>query len=127
MNSALSIYLNARNSGEATLYVAYTHPDAVAYYTSQGDSAFQARFSLSKIDEQPYLQDANLLDIESSGKEIHVRYSVLSIRTWDLRNPSQEVFLMAISKNNGKSWFFMDEEDYLNDAIYKVKQRLFKS
>lgn len=126
LNTALSIYLNARNSGEATLYVACTHPDAVAYYTAQGDSIFKTRYNLANIEEQAYLQDANLLEIKTEGTEIHVRYSLLSIREWDVQNPSKEVFLFAISQNDGKSWFFIDEEDYFSDAIFNIKKRLFK-
>lgn len=126
LNTSLGIYLNARNNGEATLFVACTHPAAVAYYTAQGDSAFTARYNLSNLDEQAYLQDANLLEVKTKGKEIHVRYSLLSIRPWDARNPSEEVFLMAISSNDGKAWFFIDENDYFNDAIIHEKDRLFK-
>ncbi len=126
LSTATISYINARNEGVATAYVAFTYPKAVAYYTAQGDSVFQQRYDLSEVDSQPFLQDGNIETIEKNGEKIHVRYSFLSVDAYNYDIPSQEVYIIAISENNGVSWSYIDEEDYYNDAIVKPGDRLLK-
>lgn len=124
LHQASTSYINAFNEGIAARYVAYTHPDAVAYYKAQGDSIFKMRYNLSGGDERPYLQDGNIEDIESDGNMIQVRYSYLRVHPLDYTVRQDQVTIIAMSSNNGKSWFFLDEDDYWNDAIISPKERL---
>ena len=60
LNSAKVSYINSKNNGSVMSYVAYTLPEAVAYYKSKGDSVFQKRFDLSKEQLSEFIQDGNI-------------------------------------------------------------------
>lgn len=124
LHQATISYINARNEGVATAVVAYTYPPAVAYYTGKGDSIFKARFDLSNLEEEAFLQDGNIEAIEKKDSEIHVKYSYLSIDPFDFK--SDKVFIYAMSSNYGESWFYLDEGDYRNEEILPSSKRLIK-
>lgn len=124
LNDAVNRYLSARNNNEILSYVAMTNANAVKYYKNQGDSTFKLKFGAG--DEFEFIQDGNIRDTEASGSKIQVKYSFLKI-TGDLfAEDSQEIFIYAISEDNGVSWTFIDEADYLNDEIFTNKMRLIK-
>lgn len=124
MHQATISYINARNEGIATAVVAYTYPPAVAFYTAKGDSVFKERFDLSNLEEEPYLQDGNIEEIEKKDGVIHVKYSYLSIDPFDYA--SNKIFIYALSSNDGESWFYLDEDDYRNKEILPSSKRLIK-
>ena len=126
LNKAMTMYINARNEGGVTAYVAYTHPAAVAHYTALGDSVFKSRYDLSAVNDNPFLKDGTILEIESEGSRLHIKYSFVSLAPLYSDERSKEVYLFAISENNGESWFFIDEEDYFDTDIIKEKDRLIK-
>lgn len=118
-------YINGYNEGEVATYVAFTHPNAVAYYKNLGDSLFKEKYNLSVEMNRPFLQDGTIRKIESRGNEIHVKYEFLSIGIEDYfgDNPMKKI-IYAISVDDGQSWFFVDEEDYFNEKIISKKDRL---
>ena len=126
LHTAMVSYINARNEGIATAYVAYTHPNAVAYYQELGDSTFKFRFSLNDVSSQAFLQDGTIREIESKGNKIHVLYTFTGVflSEFDTYDSEQEMEILAISEDNGRSWFFIEKKDYLNDKILSPKDRL---
>lgn len=124
LHQATISYINARNEGVTTAVVAYTYPPAVAYYTAKGDSVFKERFDLSKLEEEPYLQDGNIDEIKKKDGEIHIKYSYLSIDPYEYE--ADKVFIYALSSNDGESWFYLDERDYKNKEILPSSKRLIK-
>ncbi|GEM_PF-957563 len=126
LHNAMVSYINAKNEGVATAYVAYTFPEAVAYYKEQGDSVFQERYDLSMGDLNPFLQDGIIQRIEKNNMHLHVEYLFREIDFVDYDVPARDVVIIAISKDAGVSWSFIDEEDYYNDAIIDAKSRLLK-
>ena len=124
LNSAVSTYINAINNGQATLYVGFTYPAAVAYYENQGDSIFKKRFTLEDVEERSFLQDGNIMNSASEGESYQVHYEFLCFDGYYEEVEKKNIY--AISDDNGISWFFIDEEDYTNDAILALDKRLIK-
>ena len=126
LNDAMTAYTSARNNGEVMTYVAYTYPDVVAYYKDEGDSSFIKKFGGEDLDYLPYIQDGNLRDVEFNGSKIHVKYQFLEIQDALFEIDSREIIIFAISEDDGKNWYFMDELDYMNEAVFSQERRLIK-
>jgi len=127
LSGALKDYLDSHNKGTIMSFVACTHPNVVDHYMKQGDSAFQDKFSLMSADEGgDYLQDATIKSIEFSGKEIHVHYQLLSAVDPFFEMDAREVTLIAMSYNDGNSWYFAEKKDYLNNDIFSKEDRLLE-
>lgn len=105
-------------------YVGYTHPSAVAFYKSAGDSVFKINFDLSNDEERPFFQDGIIQTIESKGSTIHVKYEFQKIENDNYFIDVADIIVIAISEDDGKTWFFVEEKDYLNDKIIPKKDRL---
>lgn len=125
LNDAMSKYLKSRNEEQLMAYIAYTHPNAVAYYLAKGDSAFKKRFTIVNDEGfAPYLQDGNIREIKKEGNKIHVRYAFLLVTDDYYEVKGEDAYIYAISEDEGNSWYFIDEKDYLNNEIVKAKERL---
>lgn len=124
LNEAMNHYLSARNNNEVLNFVAFTNGKVVKYYKEKGDSIFKIKFGAGE--EFVFIQDGNIRDTEASENKIHVKYSFLKISGDLFAEDSEEIFIYAISEDNGVSWTFVDENDYLNDAIFTNQQRLIK-
>lgn len=126
LNNAMFAYINSRNKGVVMSFVAYTHPDVVNYYKTAGDSIFTGKFDLMQY-ENPYeLNDGNILTINSDGDIIHVQYSFTSLIFGTNEIVNEDFIIFALSDDNGISWSFMEEDDYLNDQIMDPSDRLIK-
>ena len=73
-----------------------------------------------------FLQDGNLKVIETKGNVIHAHYVFDSFRTRGLDQEVSDHDIIAISNDDGKTWFFADKIDYENDSIFNPKERLIK-
>ncbi len=115
------------NDGRTLQYISEVHPSAVKYYKAKGDRFFKEHFMLvdsSEVFNPDYYQDPIIKTIESKGEQLQVRYEVLKIETIDGYPESMPYNLFALSDDNGKSWYFLDEGDYFNNDIIPVKERL---
>ena len=128
LNQAEKAYVNARNTGDLISYTSFVHPNALAYYKDKGDKAFIEKFSLNTVDEfsVAYLQDGKMLDVESRGNEIHVKFEYLSVVDTGYEAQAIPVDIYALSVDDGTSWHFLDGEDYHNNGIIKLENRLIK-
>ena len=59
LNRAVTSYVDARNDAVLLSYVAFTHPNVVAYYKDKGDSLFLNKFNLNEEHNWMYIQDGN--------------------------------------------------------------------
>lgn len=122
LNESISIYLNARNECLVVSYVAFTHPDLVLAYKSMGDSIFKSKFDC--IQDTLFLQDPTIRKTVKKNNEIHVLYDldVYNVNTGErLKDKFQ---IVALSDDNGKSWFFMDEIFYVDKLLLPKLNRL---
>lgn len=124
LNDAMVSYVNSKNNGVVMSYVAFTHPNSVAYYKAKGDSAFTTKFDLSDSEYDPFLQDGNILEIETNDNEITVKYNFLSVSGSFFEEDAEEVTIFAISEDAGETWFFIEEDDYFNNDIISKEKRL---
>lgn len=127
LNKAMSAYVNAHNAGSVVAFVAMTHPNAVAYYREKGDEAFEEKFSLlSSDDGGDYMQDGTVKEVVSKEGNIHVKYRFLSVEDRFYETKALEMIVMAVSDDEGASWFFIDEDDYQNEDIIQKTGRLIE-
>ncbi|MCH2228836.1 MAG: hypothetical protein MK105_00730 [Crocinitomicaceae bacterium] len=124
LNDAMVSYVNSKNNGVVMSYVAFTHPNSVAYYKAKGDSVFKAKFDLSNSEYDPFLQDGNIREIQTKGNVIAVKYNFLNVSGGFLEEQVEEVAIFAMSEDGGETWFFIDEGDYFNDDIISRENRL---
>jgi hypothetical protein len=127
LQKAMSSYLTAHNDGAVMAYVGFTHPNVVGFYRDKGDSVFRERFELFAPENGgDFLQDGNVKVIEKKGNAIHVHYVFDSFRTRGLDQEVSDHDIIAISSDEGKTWFFADKIDYVNDTIFNPKERLIE-
>ena len=124
LHTAMVSYVNSRNNGVVMSYVAYSHPNVVSFYKNQGDSLFKVHFDLSNENERPFFQDGLIQKIERANNLIHVKYQFKKIGFEDFIQTQDDVHIIAVSENEGETWFFIEEQDYFNDQIIKKENRL---
>ncbi|MDG1332961.1 MAG: hypothetical protein P8P74_11575 [Crocinitomicaceae bacterium] len=124
LHKAVTSYVDAHNNGAVMAYVGYTHPNIVGFYEEQGDEMFREKFELfSPDDGGKYIEDGNVREIEKGDGQIHVQYTFDQFS--DLGYSSDgEIGIIAISIDNGVTWFFAEEEDYKNEKIFSKDEQL---
>jgi hypothetical protein len=127
LNNAVLTYVESHNTGAVMKFVSIIHPKVVEFYEGEGDEAFKRKFELfPQMDGGDYIQDGTVWEIETKGKSIHARYTFLSVEdSYENFNPA-EVEVIAISEDQGVTWFFVDGKDYKNDAIFNDNFRLLE-
>lgn len=126
LHKAVTSYVDAHNNGAVMAYVGYTHPNVVGFYQEQGDEKFREKFELfSPDDGGSYIQDGNVREIQSKKNQIHVRYLFDSYSDIDYTEDG-EVSIIAISIDDGVTWFFAEEEDYKNEEIFSKDEQLIE-
>jgi hypothetical protein len=124
LHKAVTSYVDAHNNGVVMAYVGYTHPNVVGFYEEKGDDAFREKFELfSPEDGGSYIQDGNVREIEKKKGQIHVRYLFDKYSDIDYSEDG-EVSIVAISVDDGVTWFFAEEEDYKNEEIFSKDEQL---
>ena len=105
-------------------YVGYTHPNVVGFYEEQGDEEFREKFELfSPEDGGSYIQDGNVREIAKKNGQIHVRYEFDRYSDMDYTDDGK-VSIVAISIDDGVTWFFAEEQDYKNEDIFSKDEQL---
>ncbi len=105
-------------------YVGFTHPNIVGFYQGQGDSIFRQKFELfSPENGGDYIQEGNVKEIEKGNGQIHVRY-IFDSYTEDYDATINEIGVIALSIDDGVTWFFAQEEDYRNEKIFSKDEQL---
>jgi hypothetical protein len=84
------------------------------------------KFDLFQYGSPYELNDGNIVEMKSEAKSIHVKYSYTSMTLGNNKMNNDYFIILAISDDNGSSWYFMDEDDYLNDKIMDASERLIK-
>ena len=119
LHKAVTSYVDAHNNGAVMAYVGFTHPNVVGFYEDEVDSIFRKKFELFEPENGgSFLQDAQVKEIEKKGSNLHVRYVFDSVTEKEFRQVVKEVGVIAISVNDGKTWFFAEETDYKNAKIF---------
>lgn len=124
LSEAQRSYVDARNNADILKFIGYTHPSVIAHYKNQADSSFQEKFDLSN---DPFtIQDGTIRLIKQKGTSFHVDYLFKTLEKGSFGVFGDDVHIIAISEDNGKSWFFLDEKDYRNEQIIALKNQLIE-
>lgn len=124
LNQSMAGYLQARNNCQLISYVAFTYPAVVADYKEQGDSIFQAKFDCTQ--DSIILNDPTIRQIQQEGNMIQALVDVAQVDeyTYDILTEKQK--FVAVSEDNGNSWFFMEHAYYVDKSKLKKLKRLIK-
>jgi hypothetical protein len=121
LNQSLSDYLLAKNECRMVNLVAFTYPELVASIKAEGDSSFMAYFNCSA--DSVYFDDPTIRSSVKKNKEIQVCYELRARKMNNVEFGTFKHELIAISHDNGNSWFFMDKKEYVNKSrISKLKK-----
>lgn len=131
LNSQIGRYMKSYNESRTLELAALTHASAVKYYHEKGDTAFLNHFhkeaesldEYESLDERrSYIGDYSIKQVKKSGKDIQCKFSVKVYTAVEELDSNYPIY--AISSDEGKTWYFLMDDDYKNKEI-KLK-RLFK-
>lgn len=125
---------DARNSGDALMYLGLTHPSVVKHYQSLGNEAIKARFQ----EVTPNDRQANQWFAHPDGevfwkthlqKGIHKQNDFIQVKMEvkleeDYTTLDSTIILYAFSKDKGYNWLFVEERDY-SATYYPKEHKLF--
>lgn len=121
LSKQLSKYIKSYNAHNTLEYAGLTHPSAVKYYTTLGDSNFINHFGLDLENEGAELDNLLYREMKTDGNWMERKYTI-ERKTTKENNRSHEIY--ALSSDGGENWFFLTEEDYFLEKI-PLKKRLF--
>jgi hypothetical protein len=124
LNQAVSAYLHARNDCQIVNYVAFTHPSLVAKFKEEGDSVFQTKFDCTM--DSLLLEDPTIRTVEKEGNDIQVLFDITAFDEYTYQQTKEKQQLVAISSDQGKSWFFIDYGYYVDKTLLPSIKRLIK-
>ena len=122
LNKAHVDYAAARNSGDVVKFAAFTHPSVISHYKQLGDSVFKQKFDLP-VDIE-HIQDGSVIEIAKEDKTIHARIDYLNVFISDYSKEPEEFTVIAISEDEGVTWFILEQQDYYDDVIINPETRL---
>lgn len=122
LNEAQRHYTDAFNEGDVTKYVGMTHPNVVAHYKMLGDSTFKTKFDLAE--ESLHLQDGTIRQKVKKDNSIQALIEFKRLNIDDFELEFEKVNIIAVSEDNGKTWFFIEGKDYSNEEIMPKDHQL---
>ena len=127
LNKSFSNYLNARNSGSILEYTSLIYPELIRDWKTSGVDTLKEKVKL-KTDTTELKQYDNpfIILTKKENKSIQIKYQLDCYQNEYISSEKTKVNLYAISDDEGKSWFFMDEKDYLNPQSCKKLKRLIQ-
>ena len=122
LNRQTNLYLKALNEGAVLYAVSRTHPCYVSYAKEKGDAFFTRTFAPAKISEYGYTSPS-VEKIEKKKGHIHVQFSIVSYTYYGTAEGEKDQ-LIAISEDEGKTWFFMPFSIYKNKQVCRDLLRI---
>jgi hypothetical protein len=115
-------FLESRKKGALLAYVSMHHPGVVRYYKEQGDSVFTEKFSVKASDH--FADEALIVETEKKGQEIQVLYRTRRVEEFYGGGEKKWEYFVAVSNDNGRSWYYLDYDDYVDKRIAKELDRM---
>lgn len=125
---------DARNSGDALMYLGLTHPSVVKHYQSLGNDSIKARFQQvtpndHNFDRWYYQQPGEVFWQTHVQKGIQKKDDFIQVKMEvkleeEYTRLDSTIVLYAFSKDKGYNWLFVEEQDY-SASYYPAEHRLF--
>lgn len=125
LNRQTGIYLDAKEKNSILMIVAKTHPSFVKYAKTKGDEYFQTTFKEHGLEELIYI-DPRIMKIESVDDKIHVLYEIDKEYIKNGENHHDTAKFLAISDDDGLTWYYLNYGVYTNEKICLDIPRLIK-
>ena len=124
LNKNLGLYVQAIQSKSILVEASMTHPCFLKHIKSKGDEYFTNFFQNNE--EELVFFDPRINKIQSQKETIHVLYSIQKEFIYRGENKEDSTCFVAISEDDGESWFFVRRGMYLNEKICTEIPRLLK-
>lgn len=125
LNQHLSHYLTAKKQCSGVGMAGFSHPEYVKEVKEQGDSIFQATFSC-KENKKGLIYDATLRKSNSKGDNIQIYYQLDTYNPNTGERQKRVESIVALSDDDGKTWFFMPTSVYKDKNTVKSVERLIE-
>lgn len=127
LNKSLSNYLNAKNSGSILEYSSLIYPELIREWKTSGIDTLKEKVKLkTDTTELKHYDNPYIILTKKENKTIQIKYQLDCYQNEYTSSEKTKVYLYAISDDEGKSWFFVDEKDYLNPQSCKKLKRLIQ-
>ncbi len=127
LNKSLSNYLNAKNSGSILEYSSLIYPELIREWKTSGIDTLKEKVKLkTDTTELKHYDNPFIILTKKENKTIQIKYQLDCYQNEYTSSEKTKVYLYAISDNEGKSWFFIGEKDYLNPQTCKKLKRLIQ-
>lgn len=125
LNKQTGIYLDAHERNAILVVVSKTHPSFVKYAKSKGGSYFKSVFENDQMEELVYINPM-IEKIRNKGDHLQVLYKVEKEYIRNGENHRDKSNFVALSDDDGKTWYFLDYATYANKKICREIPRLLK-
>lgn len=108
----LTNYLKARNSCMLVGIVGFTYPEYIRELKNEGDSIFLQTIDCTKLSSQNRLTNPTIRMSKKEGNQIHIYYDldVESVKDGGIKKRFEG--LLAITEDDGKTWYFLPKTVY---------------
>jgi hypothetical protein len=125
LNKQTGIYLDAHERAAILVVVSKTHPSFVKYAKSKGGNYFKSVFENEGMEELVYINPV-IEKIQSQEDYLQVLYEVEKEYIRNGENHRDKSRFVALSADDGKTWYFLDYATYANKKICRDIPRLLK-
>ena len=125
LNRQTGIYLDAHERNAILIVVSKTHPSFVKYAKSKGGTYFKSVFENEGTEELVFINPV-IEQIKSEREKLQVLYEVEKVYIKNGENHRNKTKFVALSEDEGKTWYFLDYPTYVNKKICRDIPRLLK-
>lgn len=123
LNRQTGIYLDALERNALLVMVSKTHPSFVRYAKSKGNDYFKNVFENKSSEELVFINPV-IREIQNRNGHIQVLYEVEKEYIENGENHRDTSRFIALSGDDGKTWYFLDYATYKNKKICRDIPRL---
>lgn len=122
----LNNYLKAKNNCMLVGIVGFTYPEYIRELKEEGDSIFLQTIDCTKLPNHTRLTNPTIRSSKKEGNQIHIYYQLDVKNLKDDSVKKQIDGLIAISEDNGDSWYFLPKIIYSDKSKCTRLKRLIE-
>jgi hypothetical protein len=121
LNKQLGLYLVYYNTNNTLSLVAKTHPCLVEFAYNSGDEKFEEIFNPKE--DVSYYTDFHLKKVSNKNEMMYVQIEVSE--DYYYQSSAGKMELIAISKDDGKNWFFIPKKYFSKEYCKELDVSVF--